>query len=123
MQDQLIAYLNTLPHIHNVGPISVVIKGTEYKGAIYDDKDNRNIMYLLGERPASYVRSSRTCFVINGEDWYITCYMEQKRITAQYAVYHPCGASFQLRRWSVPDGGAIDRYEMRPYTRVPTKVI
>ncbi len=120
----LIATLAAIDHLSNVRPIAVTIRGTRYEGAAYESTITRDktVYYLLGERPACYLRSSRTVFVIDGADWYVQCYMPAERITPEIAAYHPHGAHFQLAAWSVPSGEAIDRYEMRPYNRVPVTV-
>lgn len=122
MMSQLTEYLTTLSRICNVQSVQVTIKGTVYEGASYDDGRTQGILYLLGERPNCYKRSTRTVFVINDVDYYIACYMEGAKITSQFAAYHPCGANFQLRRWSVPNGGAIDQYELTPYARVQASI-
>lgn len=117
MATQLIDYLSAMPHIRNVAPVVLYLDGRRYEGAAYDD-DGGAKWYFIGALPPSYRRSSRTAYVIGGADYYIACYMPAARITPQYAPYHPFGETFMLCRWNVPDGGAIDKYEVRPYNRV-----
>lgn len=124
--DKLKAYLETLPNVSRVRIVTVSIKGTSYEGCSYVDSNfgEQPRLYLLGFLPACYKRSTRTAFVIDGADWYVACYMQSAETlnNPQYAPYHPLGFHFMLCRWAVPDGGAIDRYEMRPYNRVPALV-
>lgn len=118
---KLTEWLAAFDHTSDVSEISVTIKGTTYVGARYTQNDSVRL-YLLGALPACYRRSTRTAFVIDGEDWYIACYMEGGKIAADNAQYHPHGEHFMLCKWSVPSGDAIDRYEPTPYTRVPTTI-
>ena len=117
---QLTTWLSQFPTVSEIREINVTIKGTTYNGVSYRDSNfgNEPRLYLLGALPACYRRSSRTAFVIDGVDWYVACYMTAERITLQFAPFHPCGEHFMLCRWGVPDGSAIDRYELRPYNRV-----
>ncbi len=116
---QLTSWLSQFPAVSDISEITVTIKGTKYTGARYCDSNfgNKPRLYLLGALPACYRRSSRTAFVIDGADWYVAAYMEQRRITEEFAPFHPCGEHFMLCCWDAPDG-AIDRYELRPYNRV-----
>jgi hypothetical protein len=120
---KLVEWLSQFPAVSDVREISVSIKGTTYNGASYRDSNfgDKPRLYLLGALPACYRRSSRTAFVIGGNDWYVACYMEARRIeeNPSFAPFHPCGEHFMLCRWEVPDGSAIDRFELRPYNRVP----
>src|SRR5262245_15952908 len=76
----------------------------------------RAALYVLGALPPSYVRSSRTVYQFDdsGVDWYIGSYY-----TGAPNAWHPAGAMFLMAPWQVPDGGPIDRWQPRPYRRLP----
>lgn len=103
-----------------VEPIAITIKGTRYMGARYTDRHDpgRVRLYLLGDLPACYRRSSRTVFRFPGDeqDWYIAAHINADRITPENARFHPGGANFMLIAWDASD--PIDHYENRPRTRV-----
>lgn len=107
-------------HISDVRDVRVAIGRAIYDGVSYRDANfaNEPRLYLLGDLPAAYKRSTHTAFVIAGADWYVACYMPAERITPEFAPFHPFGPHFMLCRWQVPSGEAIDAYEPRPYTRV-----
>lgn len=123
MLDRLATYLESLA-CTNLRKLHITIRKTTYEAVEYvqPDTDGRKRIYVLGELPRCYVRSSRTCFRVPGSkaDHYIACYMSAARITPEFAQFHPFGANFMLLTWDLPD--AIDRYDRTPYTRIAMAV-
>jgi hypothetical protein len=135
-------WLSTLPHVADVHPVSVTIKGKVYHGARYKQTvpiapgcpayargERAHIaehMYLLGELPAHYRRSTKACYAIEGDDreWYVSSYFQDDVMVhgSKFKLHHPFGNTFMLSPWAVPDGGKIDQYEPRPYARVPLTI-
>jgi hypothetical protein len=119
---KLTDWLLSFPHVSDVREITATIKGKTYIGAHYCDSNfnNEPRLYLLGDLPACYRRTTKTAFVIDGADWYVACYMQSEPIPERFAAYHPCGKHFMLCQWKVTDGTPIDHYYLKPYDRVPT---
>lgn len=114
-------WLASLESVASVEAVRVTIGKACFDGARYVDKqtgDSR--LYLLGEVPASYRRSTHVCYNFEGDsrDWYIAYYMPRERLTPEYAPHHPFGPHFGLFAWSVPDGSRIDSHEEKSYARV-----
>lgn len=120
---QLTDWLSSLDHVSAAVPVTATIRGKRWIGARYRGSDfDGERLYLLGDLPDCYKHSSRTAFLINREDWYVACYMQDDLIPERYAAYHPHGRHFMLCRWSVPDGSTIDQHERRSYGRVPVEL-
>jgi len=122
---------------HDVRPCTVTIGKATYHGAHYREtldiprntpahargerKYTTEKLYLLGDLPAAYKRSSKTCFRFIGDsrDWYVACHSTPEVVNDdRFKPYHPLGVSVMLCPWAVPDGLAIDHYEPKPYARV-----
>lgn len=116
--DSCVAWLKGLD-CTDVRKLRITIGKTLYDAAEYV-QDNRKRIYVLGELPKAYLRSSHTCFRLpNSEvDHYIACYMSGARLKEfpQYADSHQWGANFIIMQWDLPE--AIDQYERRPYARI-----
>lgn len=124
---KLTNYLQDIESVTECAEITLFLDGRRYNGAAYRDSNfnNEQRLYIIGDLPRSYLRSRRTAYVIDRADWYIACYMESARLATlkpEQMQYHPVGANFMLCRWDVPSGEAIDKYELRPYRRVPALV-
>ena len=121
---QVATYLESLgDHIHSVRPVSVTIGKVTYQGAEYGQTHFPEGLriFLVGELPKCYARRPNgTCFKFQDDshDWYICCYADDKAVREK-SEFHPFGRTFILSPWSVPSGEAIDRYELKPYDRVP----
>lgn len=126
-------WLRDMTTVTNAKPCSVTIGRTCYSGAHYwqlrehDGKQfTQEAYYLLGALPASYKRSTRTCYRFTKygtRDWYVVCHMPAERITAEYALYHPHGASFTLMPYDgTPAAPTIDHLEPHVYTRITAHV-
>jgi hypothetical protein len=121
-------------------PVEVTIGRTTYEGVRY--KQTRKVLegcraytegereyvqealYLLGDLPATYRRSRRIAFLIDGEEheWYLASWVTDATAKSErYGMFHFEGhAAFQIMPWSV--GGKIDEHEERPYRRVAIRV-
>ena len=78
--------------------------------------------YCLGKLPSAYKKSTHTVFTNGGLDWYVAGHMQKSRVKKQFKEYNKLGVHFMLMPWSVPDGSEIDKYERKPYKRIPMKV-
>lgn len=124
---------------HDIKEVRVTIGDKTFEGARYKQTFNyhitmmacthgekketdtytEDIVYLVGKRP---IFKRPTCFpnAADKKDWYIAGYLDDTRkITEHMRQYHPFGENFILRPWEVPSGEAIDKYETKPYNRVP----
>lgn len=141
---QIAEWLAGLPHIHDVKPCTVTIRGGIYSAARYKQTTpndpstpaykrgelaaTREFIYCVGMLPV-VVRNRNVVFMIDGEpaEWYVACYageVKQRKQTVQPVnEYHPFGNSFMLAPWDVPDGKRIDHYARAPYVRVATTVV
>lgn len=121
----LLDWLRAIDTVTGVRPVRAAIGRGIYDGAVYIDTRHANGQryYLLGVLPPSYVRSTRTCYRVNGalDDWYVATYAPHP-IAGTEAADYPHGAWFMLCRWQVPGGEAIDWGAARPYTRVDARI-
>jgi hypothetical protein len=120
-------WLLSLQHIAAAVPVMVQIGKQVFPGARYSlDQDGmpEERLYLVGELPASYRRSHKVCFrtADSERDWYIAAWFLQCAENTEYREAHPLGSHFLLAVWSMPDGWTIDKYESKPYCRVPMTV-
>lgn len=114
MKKELILWLEKCG-MRNVTPCTLIIGGLSYTGARYLDKLCHESFYFIGEPPYK----PKTCFTNQGREIYISSYMFGHRLALhpEYAEFHPFGACFTMRAW--PAGDTIDKYEDKPYRRVP----
>lgn len=117
----------------DVSPVRVTIGKSTYEGAEYRQKrlhkgkpysDSEDwipietyevhALYLLGELPASYRRSSKTCYVRNGDgrDWFVAGYYDK----ADVNPLQPFGRHFLLQPWTADL--PIDQEEGKPRERM-----
>ena len=133
---QVSDWLAALSGVFESTPLTVQIGKTSFPAARYKQRlsilENspawlrgereyvREMIYCVGERPACYRRSSKTCFRFIGDsrDWYLASYVPRDANDSRFSEYHPFGEGFQLAPWNVPDGTAIDHHEPKPYARV-----
>ncbi len=138
---KLTDWLETFEHISTVTPMTIEIQGKIYEAASYVAKFNttescdayrrgertywQSFIYVLGELPACYRRSSHVAFTIAGDpsEWYVACYwpglIYRKQLSdATPTEYQPFGPNFMLSPWNTADGKAIDYYEDKSYKRV-----
>lgn len=103
-------------------PITLSVRGRTWQGARYI-QGGAVRLYMIGDLPPAWRERKKTVFNIGRDlrDWYIAAHMSEP-IPAQYAEYHPLGASFILSAWEVPGGESIDKYEAKPYTRVKAQL-
>ena len=100
---------------------TVVLFGTSYPaveywqprpvpGSHHSDPTN-HLLYVHGEVPKQYKRSSRICFTRDDSpyEWYVSGYMALKNLKPENAHYHPFGVYFQMAPHTSPE--PIDRYE------------
>ena|SRR6185503_6606032 len=127
--DKLVKYLETLGFT-NVRPAKCTIGREIFEGAYYTDRHGCSVFYMLGDTPKSYRRRRKTVYNFgNCEDWYVACYWNKdcNQKTAfkdkDFSEFHPFGANWQLRAWSVPSGEAIDQYDEHKYTRIEIKPV
>lgn len=90
-----------------IGSVSYV--GAEYR------HDTVQRLYLLGDLPACYRRSSRVVFRIphDERDWFVATYSDA---APSHPNRPPFGPFFILHPWTAPE--PIDRYERTPRKRV-----
>lgn len=128
-----------------VRKVTVKIGRVTYQGAYYEQTLNHDVpsidpgsvktytrvaMYLLGELPASYVRSSKTMYFFDkeecpqlrgiGYEWYVASWASKEIATSEeYGRYHyGRGPHLLLMPWSVPGWDAEE-----PYKRVEAKLL
>lgn len=106
----------------NVLPVCVTIKGKDYQGARYVQQNSVRV-FLVGKLPAAWLRSQKTVFRFNWDkrDWYVGTYVTDAALKSHSGM-HPFGYTFILFPWDVPSGETIDKYEHKPYTRIPAKI-
>jgi hypothetical protein len=125
-------YLNGLPRT-TAAPVLVKIGRTEYVGAIYSQERDtlegsrafeagertyvQHGIYLLGDLPASYRRSTRTAYDLDGNRYYVAGYFPQDEPND----FHPFGRMFQL----FPDehGVTTNPETDEPYPAVPANIV
>lgn len=113
---------------YDVREVEVRIGRTTYQGCRVkqkrDDASEREFVYLLGELPAAYQRSRRTCFTIEGEpcEWYVVMWVTPETAShPSFRDYHYEGhGAFMLGPWTLDE--AIDKFERTPYVRVSAVV-
>ena len=73
--DRLKEYFSNLPGITCLGAVNVKIGKSNWSGVKYHDANwEGDRLYLLGDLPNTYKRSSNTGYK-NGDDvWYVACY-------------------------------------------------
>ena len=121
---------------YDVREVTVRIGRTTYQGAFYKqdrkvspgcrayDEGQRDYtiegLEVIGELPASWVRSSRTVYRMAGDDrdWYVAGYYNRDEPNE----WHPFGKMFALQPWSVPGGTRIDLWSPAPYRRMKMEV-
>lgn len=132
----VVDWLKTLDHIEPAGPIGVKIGHSTYHGGAYFEKAREGshrepIMYLLGNLPASYKRSTHVCYRFPNEthDWYVAGFADAA-VASAMPQFHPFGPWFQLRQWpsgiSPFDGQeyeTIDHFNERAFTRVKIRLV
>jgi hypothetical protein len=92
-----------------------------FAAARYLDKQHKEAhIYAIGMLPKTMER--KTCFPFDNQEWFRAGYIKPEGIKPEFAEYHPFGANFILMPWQVPSGEAIDKYEQKPYRRVPMTV-
>lgn len=98
----------------SIVPVNVKIGKVTYPGAAYIHKITRQErIYLVGDLPAAYIRSSRLAFQFEGDDrdWYVASHAAiGVENDPHYARYHPFGQDFSLSPWVVRDGRKIDDF-------------
>lgn len=136
-------YLASLPGVSDVKPVTVTIGRETFSGARYTDtrhytagmmavqrgerKDGepytREWLYLLGDLPKPYQRSTRVAFTMADDkrEWYVASYHDGRDAPAK-PPFTPC---FQLAPWE--DNKPIDYQETiggwrKPYRRVAASV-
>lgn len=134
-------WLETTCGCREVIPVRVTIGRTVYEGCRYkqDRKASpgsraaregrgdyvQEAIYLLGGLPASYRRSRRLAFVIDGDEreWFVASWVTAKTAgTGAFAKFHFEGnPAFQIMPWSADS--QIDQYEDRPYERKQIEVL
>jgi hypothetical protein len=124
--EKLVSYLRALPNCRDVHAVRVTMARIQagqqltYEGAQYVDTDDQPRLFLLGDLPKHKLRRPHTCYVIDGIDWYVACFMSSERLAMRIAGrpedFHPFGPTFILLPWSLPE--PIDKW--KPYDRVPT---
>lgn len=131
----LAEWLKTLPNVVSSEPVIVTIGRTTYeqagrydilitppKGSIgYVQKAPATLehrIYVVGDLPASYVRSSRVIYMAGDEQWFIAGYSPNP-IPEDKSKYHPWGHWFGLHRWDFTE--PMEEYDLRserPYDRM-----
>lgn len=135
-QSKLTSWLVGLPNVANVVEVTLRIGKETYQGARYHDMRKTDdgtpytleMVYLLGDLPSCYRRSSRTVFTnvqpCDSREWYVVGWHDGgQRIWDAYTTPKPpFGVYFMLSPWSLPSGEKIDEMEVRggkkPYRRV-----
>jgi hypothetical protein len=117
-------WLLGLQHIATAVPVVVQIGKHTFPGARYTEDRDGNVeerLYLIGELPASYRRSHEVCYRTSDSqcDWFIAAWFLKTGENVEYHEAHPFGSHFILALWSMPQGWTIDRYEPKPYRRLP----
>lgn len=79
----------------NIEPMWLTIGRSVYPAARYKqprDYGAIKAIYVVGELPASYRRSSHTVFLAGNDKWYLAAYYNQK----PNSQFHPLGHNFML---------------------------
>jgi hypothetical protein len=120
---QVAEWLRGIDSITEVVPVVVTIGNNSWEGARYVQRGDIHL-YLVGDMPKSYQRSSHEAYPHNDLLWYISGWWKgmdaRSTITAvQAKEYHPFGKMFMLMPWTcdLP----ID-YGEEPYRRVPMTI-
>lgn len=101
------AYTFTGTYTHGM---MAVLRGDKRAGDTYTQPR----FYFVGERPSCDKRR-KVCFTFEGKTYYVSSYHDRKTVTE----YSPWGLAFMLGIWPTEEYGEIDRYEPKPYERVP----
>jgi len=117
---------------HTITKVKVTIGKRTYYGCRYIDPkhvDPAPRIYLIGFRPK---HRRKTCYMINGKDWYVAGYYDQTNLSADGWLfwpwrfgdfgrkYHPFGSNFILMPWTCDD--PIDMGSRTTYDRVEVEV-
>lgn len=114
---KLESYLADLAHVSDVRPCRVTIGRRTYESAFYRQtcRDGagtfkREGLYMLGDLPSCYERSTRVAFTLPEEFndsrlWYVATYgTSALMLNPEFARYHPCGAFVVLMPWDSAHG-------------------
>jgi len=117
-------WLLGLQHIATAIPVVVQIEKNTFPGAMYtEDRDGtpEERLYLIGELPAPFRSSHKVCFQTadSAREWYIVAWFLRTGKNVEYQECHPFGSHLILGLWSMPSGWTIDKYESKPYRRMP----
>ena len=115
--EKVAEWLRGCPDTSEVSPVVVTIGKQTYHGAAYRQRGQPGI-YLAGDLPASYRRSTHTCFRFadDSRDWFVGCYWQGASLRPDQKAFHPFGHSFILLPWEHSE--AIDHWEEKPYRRI-----
>lgn len=141
----IVEWLEALPHVSAVTPLTVQIGTMCYPAARYTSmtpldpscrayqegkrESVQTMIYCAGKLPACYVRARRVAFRLpqDARDWYIASYapavVDHKQadaIDSAFSDFHPFSASFQLAPWDLPE--TLDKFEPTPYRRVEIQI-
>lgn len=121
-------WLESLPGVSSVAPITLVIGREVFSGARYvntrhydagmavvqrgehkaGDAYTQEFIYLLGALPKAYQRTTRVAFTMPGDarDWYVACYHDGRDAPHK----PPFTPNFMLAPWTSAE--PIDYYEI-----------
>jgi hypothetical protein len=118
MKNKVAEWLRGCPDTSEVSPVTVTISKQTYHGAKYRQRGGEARLYLVGDLPASYRRSTHVAyrFADDSREWYIGCYWQGGTVPADQERYHPFGHSFILFPWVHSE--PIDYGERKPYRRI-----
>ena len=121
-------WLLSLQHIAMTTPVRVTIGKHTFPGAKYtEDREGsaEERLYLVGELPASFRRSHKVCYrTADSEcDWYIAAWFRETGFSIEWRQVHRFGSHFILALWSMPQGWEIDKFDAKPYRRIPMTIM
>jgi hypothetical protein len=126
---------------YDVEEVVFAVRGVHYQGCRYKqdrptprgsrarsegrETYTQEAVYVLGDTPACFQRTSRTAFVIEGEpfEWYVMSWVAESTAShPKFAKFHfERKPAFQIGPWTF-EGEKIDEFERTPYQRVPARL-
>lgn len=125
---QVAKWLLSFQHIAMTTPVTVKIGKHTFSGARYtEDREGsaEERLYVVGELPASFRRSHKVCYrtADSDRDWFIAAWFLQQAFSVEWTQVHRFGSHFILALWSMPQGWEIDKFDAKPYRRVPMTIM
>jgi hypothetical protein len=125
--EQVAKWLLSFQHVAMTTPVTVKIGKHTFSGARYTEDRESTVeegLYLVGKCPARY-RRAKVCFRTADSqcDWYVASWFVMVGFSREWQDVFRFADHFSLKRWSMPPGWTIDKFEPKAYRRIPMTIM